>query len=320
MIEFDIEWYGAYNRRSALCDYLELLALQGKSIGSSELADMIRDAGWTTLLNDLIVDNSTEEPDGQEETGLSESLDKAHIASGDVLATLHERKDILGEYYPFYMDKSHKLMKRDNLNLCATYLTYLTITVCHIIFQRSPETIPHKPFDVFEMSLAKALNSFGIPTARIADHKEMGQDFPETFSGACNDVGLTASFSSAPYRRRAVDEGIDTISNLWPRDIRSGGIQLIGQATCASSAEWRTKLSEPPVGLVQQWLGRGISPIPFLSVPHHIQKDTLSYLVNRDGRRDVVDRIRLSLIQRELLPEEQDLIDVLLAMEVEYIA
>ena len=323
MIEFDIEWYGAYNRRSALCDYLELLALQDKSIGNSELADMIRDAGWTTRLNDLIVDNSDEEPDGQEETGLSESLDEADIASEDVLAILRQRKDILGEYYPFHMDSSHKLMKRDGSDIRATYLAYLTITVCHTIAWISPElkeAIPHKPFDVFEMSLAKALNSCGISTALIADYRQNNRDFPETFSRACNSVGLTASLSSAPYRKSAIDEGIDTLSNLWPKDTRVGGIQFIGQATCASSNEWRAKLHEAPVGLVQEWLGRGNAPVPFLSVPHHIQQETLNYLINIDGRRDVLDRLRLSLIDRELLSEEQELIDALIAMEVEHIA
>jgi len=48
-----IDAYGRYARASNLADHVELLALQGERLTVNELADVIRDQGWTAKMHEL---------------------------------------------------------------------------------------------------------------------------------------------------------------------------------------------------------------------------------------------------------------------------
>lgn len=73
MIEPSVDWYGSYARRSAVADFLELAALEGKTLSSEGLADLIRDNRWSAALGERIevpgapaVDPDAEELDEDE--------------------------------------------------------------------------------------------------------------------------------------------------------------------------------------------------------------------------------------------------------------
>ena len=89
MIEPDPDWYGSYARRSAIADYLELLALAGKSLTVEDLADRIRDNRWTSSLGERI--GVPTPPDEEEDATLGVEIDRAlerargrHLRGGEV--------------------------------------------------------------------------------------------------------------------------------------------------------------------------------------------------------------------------------------------
>src|SRR5215204_4970469 len=102
-VQAAIDAYGTYARASNLADYVELLALQGETLTLSQLADLIRDQGWTTKMNELFTTvpaphrQESEEEDGPESIGEDEGVPQARR----VFNILEQRGDVLGDLYPF---------------------------------------------------------------------------------------------------------------------------------------------------------------------------------------------------------------------------
>ncbi len=305
MIEFDIDWYGTYNRRSAIADYLELMALGGARVSIEDLADRIRDSGWTLLLRDKITDGDPETRDHEsvefDDTDLAESQDEAMDRADDVRNVLLQRKQLLGGRYPFEVDTNGYLIEYTNQIPQGPYLAFLAITICHA---SGIDGLSRLAAYVFEDSLETSLAATGLATSCLGRASRESNDFATTLVDSCARVGLTANPALAPYRTFANEEGSDTISNWFPQDTRVGGIQFVGQATCGKSNSWKAKLMEPAVGHWEDWLGRRLAPVAFLSVPHHVEEDTRSYLVTVDRKRDVLDRVRLSMVNRALSGDE----------------
>lgn len=307
MIEFDLDWYGPYNRRSAVCDYLELMAMAGESVSRAKLSDAIRDSSWTALLADRVQDSDRDTRDAtldveRDDTDLADDLEEADIRASEIAMVLYERQDLLGSAYPFTVgDDGYGLTYRGLGDDTGPYLAFLAITVAHAA---KLVGLPRNPVYIFEDSLTSTLNALGMPTACLGAEARLSRDFPTTLVRGCQRVGLVADPSRAPYRTFANEEGCDTITNVWPQDRRVGGVQFIGQATCAKSTDWKAKIMEPPVGHWEDWLQRKLSPIAFLSVPHHVQDDMRKYLISADRKRDVLDRLRLALTSRPLREEE----------------
>ncbi|WP_419848552.1 hypothetical protein [Candidatus Poriferisocius sp.] len=324
-ISFDIEWYGRDNRRSAICDYLELMAIQGDQITAVDLQDTIRDANWIGKLNERIVTSyelasgRDTHPGEDDNSDLSQSLDDAEVASDNILTILQERSQILGNVYPFkiLVDESRLVTFDDNLGRHRIYLALLCITVSHTLYHDSNMDIqfPHLPSDVFEETLATTLNRRGILTSNLG-LTSRGSGFASALRKSCDEIGIKADPYGAPFRKHANDEGCDTVSNLWPHDTRVGGTFLAGQATCAKSHEWKDKLKDVPVGSVRDWLRRRMNPFCFLSVPHHVQLDTLDFLIGKHNNVDVLDRLRLCFVERGLMDSEKQLIDATLSLQV----
>lgn len=315
MIEFNINWYGTYNRHSAVADYLELLALSGVSLTKPDLADLIRDSGWLSLLEARIEDSDAAvrgpEPGEIDDTDLPETLGLASELADDVVNVLLERHDLLGDRYPFRLMESEAIVRLSAPeSVHDPYLGLLALTICHA---DRTAGLTRPPAYIFEDVLTDILSSVGIRTACLGDLSRSGTGFDDTLTRACEMVGLSANPAAAPYRTFANEEGADTISNLWPFDTRTGGVQLIGQATCGNSNTWKAKTMEPPRGHWESWLGRFLPPFAFLSVPHHVQSSTRNYLVTVDRGRDVLDRIRLAVVDRELLHEERAALDLMVS-------
>lgn len=319
MINFDLDWYGAYNRRSAVADYLELLAIGDVNITKESLADRIVDTtGWLAKLGDRIQDSDPEdrgpEPD-DDDTDLSGTQLRAAEYANNIEQVLRERADLLGRRYPFVVGENNLLVKyRGDSSVPGPYLTLLALTICHAAAVKG---FAEAPAYIFEDVVAAALSARGLPTACLGRNARGAGGFAATLKSSCAEVGLAAYPDRAPYRTFANEEGSDSVSNWWPEDTRVGGVQFVGQATCARSTEWKKKLMEPPVGHWEDWLQRKLAPVAFLSVPHHVEGDTRSYLVTADRKRDVVDRIRLAMVDRELLAAEIDAFERMIAEDLE---
>lgn len=329
-IDFDINWYGNANRRSAVCDYIEILAMTGNPMTQGRLADAIYDARWIQLLEEQVCNvyefqypehagyDLADDDEEEQEIDLSYSGDRSSIAAGNIHDILCERSAILGDLYPFDVGAANGWLLEyvPTRASDSMYLALLSISVIHAITVRDERLKPHflNASIIFEKTLVESLNSKKIPTTGLG-HYSRSSGFSDALKNSCSKIGIDANPDAAPFRRRAKDEGCDVIGNLWPLDPRQGGTYFAGQATCASSDSWKTKLFEVPSSAFKDWLGRSISPLCFLSVPHHVQDDTLHYLISREGNRDILDRLRLCFSSRKLLKSESTMIEALLTLE-----
>lgn len=325
-INFDIDWYGIENRRSAICDYIELMSIHGIDISFGDLADVIRDAGWIGKLNERMTNGNGDDFDqdtSQEEhdIDLATTLDEASGVVENVLPIIHERLSILGDLYPFAI-RNHRGNHILGFNAPSAdpgmYLSLLSIAVGHtagISDSSFLELLPKAPSAIFEESVALTLNAKGICTSNLGA-RARSTNFSIALRESCSEVGIDADARRSIHRKLARDEGCDTISNLWPNDTRAGGIYLAGQATCSKSEHWESKLSKVPTNSLRRWFDREIAPLAYLSVPHHVQSDTLRYLVSLEGTRDVLDRLRLTLVDRQLSQAELDIINAVKQLEI----
>jgi hypothetical protein len=315
MINPDVDWYGTYVRRSALADYLEILALRGEHLSRESLGDFIRDSNWVRRLSYSVIapgrPEIAEEVPEEEPIELSEEIDRALLAANDVLAMVEQRASILGERYPFESDEAGRLTYTDGEPAENSYVALLCVAIAHA----GGIATPVAPFYVFEDTVTTLLNGRGWPTSNLGERSRSGMSFDEVITSGCVDVGLEAYPERAAYRPAANEEGSDSLTNLWLGDTRPGGIQAVGQVTCAKSDSWKEKLSEPPAGAWREWLGKLRTPTVFLAVPHHVETPMLSYLIGQRND-DVVDRLRIVLFKDGTTDHERDVIESVLGEEV----
>ena len=316
MIEFDVEWYGSLARRSALCDYLELLALRGIGVSKETVADFVRDSDITRLLSDTVVSTADPVPPYTDEDGeyldLSTSIDSAHDVVHDTLAELHERHEVLGGSYPYDVSGTSAavLMRKPGISGWSSYDSLLLLTVAHA----NQLPVPGVALtELFERIVEATLESHGLVTARLQNG---GTNYRSRVRRAAQQVRLTVNVAQSSHRRHAVDAGTDLLSNLWPDDPRPGGTQLIGQATCAKSNQWETKMTEPKPPHWKEMLGTGPAPLRYLAIPHHVGSSYRRHLLRQEDDVDVMDRLRLVLVERRLLDDERKVCDHVNAQQV----
>lgn len=312
MINFDIDWHGPYNRRSALVDFIEVAALRGHHFNVGGLADTINDCEWYGLLGERIRDadhhefddeqDGPEDEDYADELDLPERLALARERAQDVVAVLSERATVLGDSYPFRLDPDGvELLRYDSDVADGPYLALLCLAVCHACDVRVGD---QRAAFTFEDSVELTLNARGLATAALGRRSRGEGSFEDALRDACSEIGAVADPARSAWRRFANDEGSDTVSSLWPQDPRLGGFFVVGQATCAKSSSWARKLKEPPRNKWRKWLQREIAPLSILSIPHHVESDALAYLYDMEEGRDIVDRLRLATVNRHLSADE----------------
>ncbi len=305
MIEPNPDWYGTYARHSALADYLELASIAGYVYAREDLADLIRDSGWTNRLRERMHDTSQ---DGYVDGDLAAENDEASLRAGETIELLVERQEMLETRYPFDLDDRLRLEFRGRSDQTDPYLAILAISVAHA----TKLDTPVKPFRAFEQTIVDLLNEYEWPTANLGSRERSGGGFAEVLREACAEVGLQARPEESTYRTFAHDEGTDTVSNLWPSDSRPGGVQVVGQVTCARSDQWDRKMSEPKPKQWSRWLGTYLLPASFLAVPHHVEHSSRTYLLQRN-EADLLDRLRIASVKKGISAAEgrilQDVLD-----------
>ncbi len=310
MIEPDAHWYGTYARRSAIADYLELLAISGRTLTVEELADRIRDNKWARILGDRI--DKPLEPEEDDEQ-IAAEIDLAEDRARDVLSVVAERQEFAQPQYPFAVDGLGRLtfMSEDQPS-GLPYIRLLCITVAHA----TKVALQPRAHEVFELMVTGAFLKMGLATVGIGAESRAGGVWTEVLTRSCDRVGLNAYPERALAKVFANDEGADILSNVWSGDRRSGGLQLVGQVTCARSDEWDKKIQEPAPLQWRDWLGGMRQPSVYLAVPHHVEELTRCYLVSKRDR-DIVDRLRLTpMLTAEPVAGEAELVAAVLAEEV----
>ena len=119
---------------------------------------------------------------------------------------------------------------------------------------------------------------------------------------------------------RAHDEGVDVICHLaWEQDLRPGSWGFIGQVSVARSDSWDRKIKEPSPTPWARRIGTIIQPLPFLAVPHHVERPMMERLTD-EGPALVLDRLRLVGFKEEIKPDELEVIRAVVREDVEPLA
>ena len=98
--------------------------------------------------------------------------------------------------------------------------------------------------------------------------------------------------------------------------MRPGSWGFIGQVTVAKSDSWNRKIKEPDPGPWRGRLGTRVRPMPFLVVPHHVERQTMEWLTG-EGPAIVLDRLRLVRFKENIEPNELENIRAVVREEVE---
>ncbi len=301
-IEPNIDIYGSLARASALADYLELLALAGGSCSHAELEDLIEDRHWTRKRRGLVL------PAGADEDDEPESYVDA------AFTCLQERGGVLGERYPFELDRRNRCVVRPRATVDdSKYVAILCLTAAH----GWGLTVPHSPEEIFEESVADALESLNVSVARVSSiSRGVGGDFRRTLDACSGPLGIKLVANAASRHRYANDAGADVLGHVRWGDERVGRWTLMGQVTCASSDSWKGKMNEPGVGLWAKLMGEPLDPVVFLAVPHHVEGPTWGLLVE-ESRRVIIDRLRVVLGSDSPSAEERAIAAAVRAYPVE---
>jgi hypothetical protein len=317
-----IDAYGTYARASCLADYLELLALHGLAPAESELADLIRDQGWATKLDELFTEPPPpprEEFDDEDDLPPgSPSEDVGVPQAGRVFDVLSERAEILAELYPFEL--TTRLALRAGFDLTESpYVSLLAITSAHahqVEVKPAGAVKAIDPKQAVEAVVVRTLETLELRCANVGEAARTEADFRATVTKVGQAVGLAPTPDAAVSLVNANEEGVDALAHLASTDARAGHWVLIGQVTCAKSDAWKRKLGEPSGPDWKAYLNVLVEPQGFLAVPHHVEGRQLTKLVH-GGNRMVLDRLRLTRLSPGVSDEERSIIEAVLAVGVE---
>ena len=304
--------YGQYARASLLADYVELLALKGQPVRRASVADFLADNNWNL---ELIEAPRRDFPD-EEPGALSERLDGADEAASIVFRQIDERRHMLAERYPFVITDDVISLDPNVEHEENAYVAVLALTIAHA-FNVAP---PPRPEVLFEQTVTDVLRERGLPSVGLAALRRGGGSFAEALRVACNEVELKAAPDAAPRRARAHDEGVDILCHIgWERDLRPGTWGFIGQVTVGRSDSWGRKIREPSPHTWALLAGTRIPPLPFLAVPHHVERPMMEKLTV-DGQAVVLDRLRLVRFKQEINREEREIVRAVTREEIEPLA
>ena len=306
--------YGPYARASLLADYMELLALKGQSVRRATVADFLADSGSEWDL-ELIQPLTNDLPDEQL-NDLSERLAVADDRASIAFRQLEERRHILEAQYPFNIADDAVSLGPDVDREANAYVAVLALTIAHAFHVVSPS----RPEVLFEQTVTGVLRERGLSSAGFAAIRRACGSFEAALTTACARIGLKAAPYAASRRARAHDEGVDVLCHLgWEEDLRPGSWGFIGQVTVARSDSWDRKIKEPSPNSWARRIGTWVQPLPFLAVPHHVERPMMEKLTE-DGQAVVLDRLRLVRFKEEIEADEREIIQAVVGEDVEPLA
>ena len=303
--------YGPYAKASLLADYAELLALKGRPVRRATVADFLADnePGWNL---DLIQSPRNGHPDERMD-GLAERVEVADDRASVVFEQLDERREALAEHYPFRIAGGQVSLAPGVDRESNAYVAVLALTVAHAFRVASPSP----PHELFEETVTGVLQARGLCSVGLAALRRECGRFEEALTAACQEIGLKAAPNAVARRRKAHDEGVDVLCHLgWEQDLRPGSWGFIGQVTVARSDSWDQKIMQARPDRWRERLGTRVPPMPFLAVPHHVERQTMEWLTG-EGPAIVLDRLRLVRFKENIEPDELEIIRAVVREEVE---
>lgn len=307
----DPDIYGRDARASLLADYVELLALKGQPVSRETVAAFLADkgAGWDL---DLIQAPGNDHLD--ERDGLAKHNDVARDRASIVFRQLEERRKVLAEHYPFRIAEGQVSIDPGVDRESNAYVAVLALTVAHAFGVE----VPSPPHELFEATVTGVLQARGLCSVEFAALvRRHNHNFKVALTAACREIGLVAAPNAVARRKKAHDEGVDVLCHLgWEQDLRPGSWGFIGQVTVAKSDEWTQKIKEPDPGSWRGRLGTRVPPMPFLAVPHHVERQTMEWLTG-EGPAIVLDRLRLVRFKEEIKANELEIIRAVVKEDVE---
>lgn len=300
-IEPDIDRYGKVARASCLADYVELLTLCGYVCTKAQLEDAVGDR-WGMKRQILLLPG--EGTDTEEES--EQYADAAWTC-------FSERSETLGDLYPFTVEESRLVLKRDFDRRDSPYVGMLCITLAHAYKVPSAHNVEH----LFEDIVVDTMRALGLAAEGFGGHtRASGYDFVEGLRRMGLAMSIPVDADAASRHVSANDSGLDVLGHLDWSDGRFGRWLFLGQVTCGMSDRWPEKLTEVKVNRWRKFLTEMIDPVVFLAVPHHVDSRAYFDLLEGDEKA-VVDRSRIVRQLRSNRHEVRDIIDAVLAAEIE---
>jgi hypothetical protein len=298
VISLNVDAYGLHARGSALADYVELLAIHGHQFSRADFVEFVADADWHINPHENIT------APGQQEDKLDEADER-------VYNLIYERRDILGNLYPFAIDASDRLTYAPGV-APDLYGALLGLTLAHAYHVAAP----HDPKQVFEETVASILSQRGWIGVNFGALRRGAANFPAALAAAGPQLRLPANADAAPHNKKAQDEGVDSIHHVEWCTTRTGRWLILGQVTCAVSNDWQNKIMEPLDGIWGPMLGDILAPWIFLAVPHHAEPNHRRLLI-QGTKRLLLDRLSLTPHKNGVTAEEQAVRDAVMAEGVE---
>lgn len=328
---FERDRYGTAARTTLIADFVEACAWKYGRYQLDEIESLLRQLGRTRARDafvfgppedDGLDDDFAGEPDSEGTSAVPTAADSLGEVSDEgqlrVIQMLRERQTTLGAQYPFDVDDVAVTWSGQQ---STAYDSLLAITLAHAFHVEVTPALASVTVEVlFEMVTARCLQREGWRVHNMGDGGRHAGTFPAALDAASEALDWKLRTGTAPFKRRAQEEGCDTIIMVPWLDKRPGRLFLIGQAAVTTSEEWRKKISEPSPGV---WSDRlqpkgNPPPIPFLAVSHHVEDGTLVDLQMR-AHGIVVDRLRLACgsAAPNLTADEHRLIASVRAADVE---
>jgi len=282
-------------------DQVEAIAIRNgvASVASSALDDRItgeaRDVGSELDLDKPPLDWN------DEENGLEE-------LSGRTLDAIRQRQNVLGEHYPFSVDRSevsYVPSKMGVYEFClATCLATSNPAKSHRQLLRHFERLA---CDLVSVHFGNAFERarFGWPSEQ--EFEEVPQGFSSRLDWMRKRCGfhpeewtLQQTPMMAKYATRMKDARIDFVIRCSLLDDRPGGLTVIGQCGCGKhdvddSSRKFEELSEEWLNFFFATTGI-IKPVKLFATSQHLADDFSFYVRQGQSNSLFVDRIRLTLM------------------------
>jgi hypothetical protein len=217
-------------------------------------------------------------------------------ATGEVHKEIMRRADLLGDAYPFKIEKNQLLY---NGGKSQFYEFCLAISRAPDITSGDNVNLP-RYFERICALLVKLYLGHSSDCIHVGTPRD--RKIGSTFFEAMKKIHLVTQewvwdaitdFGNAP--QTTGDEGLDFIAWKDTPDKRKGKLFIIGQ--CACGDDWKNKFNDLTLPKLKKWfhpLSYVDPPVRAFAVPHHLSEMNLTNAQNEAGL--VFDRARLSII------------------------
>lgn len=314
-IEPRFEAYGSYLHATYIADFVEVAALRGALVTRATLSNHLEDVGLAapppTQLAVFSMEEESEDAedtiDGDAHAQLPASIECPSDEHADtyaelIFSILNERQELLGERYPFAINRNTLEVVQERSN--GAYRLLLEMTMAHV---HADDSLKRRIREHFENIVQRYLCSYRLHVQEITRNRSRTGSYSERVANVLRALDRPRTLPGIMVPRRANDGGTDYLATLPIGDFRTSVVALAVQVTCAKSDRWKEKFNEPHCIKWGRLLSSHVNPAPALAVPHHVESDFLRELEEHAGGI-VLDRLLLSRGLAEITEADQPLL------------